>query len=653
MSGKKGLIRCFIFLLPFTLLNFFPLLADQIITHTPVKEFKQGEKLKITVQVQKKLEWLMFFYRTEGWEQFQVRKMEKSSEISYSYLFDTSQLVSSQFEYYLSYKLNHEVLTYPEQAPEESFQVTGEIKEVYPLPSAGDIETEKEGFKFPEWLYINGSLRERVWDKGQSIEGEQAFTADGNLSVSKSFQRENFQINLDMNTSSTNHPLEVNQSFQLSRLILSAKSQKHSLKIGDISLTGGSEYTVFGLGRRGAEYQFNSQKFLFHLFDISSQQQRGWEGLVPQSDLNLFGGIIGYHFFKQKLTLKAVYLSGRDNPAEGRNVAGFSLDKRKGSTWALIEELKIFDDKLNLFGEFAHSRHDDNLEDEKEAKEDIAWRIGGDFSYGIFRLNAAYKNISRDFNPIGHQYFTNDRKGYQASVGISSKRINFNLTYLDERDNVKDDPDCLTSYSKIGSAHLFWVLFKWLSLNSSYQTNQLKTYSGENKEELFQDLSTEDYSLGFNFVLNPSSVIDLSAIYSEIQSSRNPATHNTVVTANLGGNLKLGKILLLYPFLSYSLSRDKMINVETRIYNSFLSAELAVIPSVLSISTSSSFNITSTGPKNIDSLNISSYLNFYMGSFIKQLANAVFCLRGDLRKVKNAGHSDTYESISLQFNFSF
>ncbi|MFO7981701.1 MAG: hypothetical protein R6V00_12855 [Candidatus Aminicenantes bacterium] len=628
-------------------------MADQIITHTPVKEFKQGEKLKVAVQTQKEIEWMMFFYRTEGWDQFQVRKMEKSSETSYSYLFDTSQLVFSRFDYYLSYKSNHEILTYPKKAPEETFQVSGKIKEESSLPSAGKIETEKKGFKLPEWLYINGSLQQEIWDKDGSMEGEQTFTADGNLNVSQSFQKENFQINLNMNTRSANHPLDGNQNFQLSRLKLSAKSQRHSLKIGDISLTGGSDYTVFGLGRRGAEYQFQNQKFLFHLFDISSQQQQGWEGLVPQSDLNLYGGMVGYRLFKQKLTLKAVYLSGKDNPAEGRNVAGLSLDKREGNTWALIEDLKIFDDKLKLFGEFAQSWHDDNLEDEEAGKRDAAWKIGGNLSHGIFELSATYKNIGKDFNPIGHQYFINDRKGYQTRLGISSKKINVNLSYLDERNNIEEDPDRLTSYSKLGSAYLSLVIFKWFSFNSSYQINQLKTYSRENKKGLFRDLSTNDYSLGFNFILSPSSVIDLSAIYSEIQSSSNPASDSAVLTTNLGGNIKLCKNLSFYPFLSYSLSRNEITNVETEIYNSFLSAELALIPSVISVSTSSSFNRTTTGSENIDSLNISSYLNFYMGSLIKQLANAVVCLRGDLRKVDNADHSEIYETVFLQFNFSF
>lgn len=657
------MIRCLIFIWSLTLLIFSPslaqqdsnelILSNQIITHTPVKEFKQGEELKITVQVQKEVKWLMFFYRTEVWDQFQVRKMEKLSETSYLYLLDTSQLVSSQFEYYFSYKSNHTVMTYPEKAPEESFQVAGEIKEEYPLLSAKEIKAEKERFKFPEWIYINGSLQQRFWDSDVSMEEEQDFRADGNLNLSKSFKKENFRINMDINTNSTNHPLEGNQSFQLNRLTLSAASPSHSLKIGDISLTGGSDYTVFGLGRRGVEYQFDNQDFLFHVFDISSQQQQGWEGLVPQPDLNLFGGIIGYRFFKQKFTLKAIYLSGKDNPAEGRNVAGLSLDKRKGNTLALIEELKIFDDKLNLFGEFAQSWHDDNLEDEEGAKKDSAWRIGGNLSYGVFKLSATYKNICKDFNPIGHQYFTNDRKGYQASLGISSKKINFNLTYLDERDNIDDDPDRLTSYSKLGGANLNLVIFKWLSLNSNYQTNQLKTYTGENKEGLFQNLSTNDYSLGFSLILSPSTVIDLSAIYSEIQSSSNPVNESTVLTTNLGGNIKLGKILCIYPFLSYSLSRNEIINVETEIYNSFLSAELTLIPSVLSVSTSSSFNRTATDSGIIDSFNISSYLNFYVGSLIKQIANAALSLRGDLRKVKNADHSDTYESVSLQFNFSF
>jgi len=660
MSKEKIFFKCLFFI--FLIIGFHSsnLLAqeklegetslNQIIIHTPIQKFNYGDELKITAKVKEEVEWMRFFYRAEGIEYFQVRNMEKLSDSSYLYIYDTSQLVTPNFEYYLSAKLKGKVIYYPEQAPEEFLKAIGETKK--PLPEITEkIKPEKEKYELPLSINVDASIQQKISEE-HVVEEEEATIADGNIMLSKFYKKGNRQINFDMNSAYTNHPLEGDDNFNLSNLALSLVERNHFLKIGDISLDT-SKFTAYGLGRRGAEYQFNDQKFLFHLFDISSQQPKGWGELIPESDLSIYGGALGYSFFNQTLTTKAVYLTGKDDPMEGRNVSGSFLERRKGDVWALIEELKIFDDKLKITGEFAESKCD-NLQDEQGAKKDNAWDIGVNYSYGILSLGGNYKYIGKDFNSIGYQYFTNDRKGYDTSLGISFKKIGLNLTYTDEQDNVDDDPNCLTSYDKDGTVSLSWDLSPKTSLNLGYGQNKQETFTDKNKEILFQDSLIKDASLGLNFLLSHQTSLNLSIVDSQLSSKTDSSLDSSTLTGSLGGSFKPGKSLSLSPNLSYSTSRIKVSGKETKTYNSFLSGELDIIPKKLSISTSGSFTRTEA-PENttINYTDISASLNWCLKGKILGLASEILSLRWDLEQTEGLSPSDKSERFMLQFNFSF
>ena len=614
---------------------------NQSINHTPIKMFGQGDKLKIEVSVKEQVEWLRFFYRVEGVEHFQVRKMEKSKDDFYIYIFDTSLLVTAKFNYYLMAKLKEKVLYLPQQAPEKYFEVKGEIS-----------EPKKKKSKFPVSIKVNGSLTGRITGESE-LEEQKNFLADGNINISKLTNKDDLQINLSLNSTSTNHPLEGNDNFDLSNLTLSIKMKNHFMKLGDISFISSSQFSIYGLGRRGVEYQFDNKKFLFHVFDISSQQQLGWEGLIPKANLSLMGGVLGYSFFDQKFTLKLIYVTGKDDPSEASNVGSSFLESREGNVWALVPELNLFNNKLKITGEFAQSNHDKNLQDEEGPEKDQAWRIGGIFTSKIITLRANYKLIGKNFNPIGFQYFINDREGYDITLGINLKKIHFNLSYLDEQNNVENDPSNWASNNKNGGANLTWSLFKWISLNLGYRKNIMETFGGENQRTLFGDYSSDDYSLGLNFVLGTSKHLNLSVSRSDLKSETTSDYDRNAWSINLGGSLKFGKNFSFCPSLSYSISKNDMSGTETETYNVFLSAEVAIIPRVLSISTSSSYFKMMAESGDLDNINVSLCLNVYLGWIKKQLANAVISLKGYLKQIESENYSYKYESLWLQFSFNF
>jgi len=625
--------------------------AHPLIIHTRLQNYTVGEELRIEASAKEEVVWMRFCFRAEGFDNFQIRIMDESPGNSYSHVLDTSQLVRTTFEYYLSAKSKDKIYFFPEGAPREVFKVTGQTQESPPEKEKQISEQKKEKFKLPFSVSLNGNVQARI-SQEQANEGEETFLGDGNIRLAKFYQKGNLRANFEMNSAYTSHPLEGNGNLSLSHLTLSVTNKNHLVRMGDLSLNS-SPLTAFGQGRRGAEYQFDNQKFSFHLFDISSQQVEGWEGLIPKSSLSLFGGDLGYSFFNQKFNLKAIYVAGKDDPARGKNVGSSFLERRKGNVWALVQELKLFDNRLLINGEFAQSKSDRDLGDEEGSRTDHAWNIRGNLTYGVLTFRGSYKFMGKDFNPIGYQYFVNDRKEVEAFSEIAYKKIWINLSYRDGRDNTDNDPNRFTSYNKYGEATVNWIVYNWVSLNLGYRRNKQETFQGLHKETLFGDNSTADYRLGLNFLFRSGAALNFSVSHSELASKSNPAQDNESLVVNLGSWLRLGNVFSLLPSFSLSTSRNELTNLKTNTFNSFINAELSLIPRIFSISTASAFSQTEVGREKIDNLYLSGYLNLYLGWIREKLARNFFSLRGELRKTKSASYEDKSMSIYLLLNFSF
>lgn len=629
-----------------------------IIDHTLISEFTYGEKLKIVAVVREEIEWLGFFYRPKGMESFQVRKMESLLKNTYSYVLDTSILVSTRFDYYLAAQSKEGMIYLPKQAPQEFFEAVGITEEALPEVTVErkPPPEEERKLELPWSISINGSVGQSLKEE-EAVAGEEKTLGDGNISVAKLYQKRNFKVSFASNLSYSSHPLEDEENFTLTDLILSLKGKNHTLQIGDLSIDE-SEFTILGLTRRGLDYTFDGQRLYVHLFDIGSQHEKGWGDLIPEPDLRFYGATLGYGFFGEKLSLKSVYLAGRDDPSQGRNVAGSFLESSEGSVVAVIPEVKLFKDKLDITGEFAQSSYDDNLGDEEETRKDKAWRVGTSISYPAFKLGGGYKRIGQDFGSVTNQFdslFASDREGYEASLELFLGRVGLNLAYEDEQDNVDDDPTQLTCYDKIGTAGLSWQVSDRTSLTLGYGHSKQETFSDSTSEVVFQDSITKDASLGLTFALSPRMSVNVFVNNSDLTSKTDPSRDSSILTASLGGSFGSGKVLSLSPSLSYSRLRSEMSATETEIYSSFLSGELAIIPELLSLSTSGSFTRTEAGSENTttDYTNISASLNWYMKGRILGLADSLLSLKYDLERTESEDLSDKSDHLTLEFNLSF
>jgi len=627
---------------------------DLILQHESIISFTLESVLEIKATTSGPVEAARFFYRHKGIEEFQVRNLDLIEEKTHLYYFDTSQLPTLDFEYYLSAVIKDKEVTLPQRAPASYFYASGESLE--PIPEVPeefpDIEDEAKKFKVRFPVNVMGSVQTTV--KTQEEYGEEKqVDASGNLRVSAALSRGNTNANLDSNFSYTNVPYGEESNIDISDMMLVISRGNHMLSAGDININE-SEFTVYGLGRRGVEYTYRGNKTSVYLFDVSSQQYTGFKGFgIPKSQISIIGGSVGYRFFKDMVSLKAIYLSGKDDPSLGVNIGyDYFNTKRQGRVFAIVEEANLFQNSLTIQGEYARSNYDGNLEDEKGSVSDDAWRMGVNFSKGIFSIGGRFQCVGDEFNPIGHQYFTNDRKGYDANIGFNFGRINIMGAYISSNDNVSSDPSTYTTKNDIGNLNLMWAMTDKVSLNLGYRRNSQDT-SCENGEQIFmQDSLSDEISGSMALNLSQSVNINLSVVNSIMSSQNNPDMDTSNLTVNLGGSLRFKQFLSLMPSLGYSQNHDKFSDEKMQTVNAFISGELSFIAQVLTTSFSGSFTYSDSDLMgNSTAYNLSSNLNIYLNNLLKT-GNFVLSLRGNYNRTEMSDYTNSYYSLMAQLDFS-
>jgi hypothetical protein len=623
------------------------------VEHNPVLSFTHGERVLIQARVQAELEWLRFFYRAEGVQEFQVRNMEKEEDGTYEYEFDTSELPGLQFEYYLDAETKVEVVYSPQLGPKEPYIAVGKSLEPLPEvpPEVSSPREEARKFRLP--IALTGSIQSVLKGQEGSAESQKSRTS-GNLRIFTSYSRDNLNLGVDSNFSYSNTPLAGEKDFDLSNMMVSMSKGRHSLKAGDININE-TEFTLSGLGRRGLDYAFNNEKLYLHLFDVSSQQLRGFNGFgLPKAKANILGGAVGYKFLRDMVFLKAIFLGGKDDPSQGVNV-GFPnfVQPRKGSVASLAEETYLFQNRLVLAGEVAQSRFDDNVQDEEGSRTDLAWKVGGDVSSGVITAGATYRRIGRDFNSIGFPYFTNDREWLEANVGLNAGKISLAGSYIASSDNVKNDPTTETTSDQNGNADLMWTISDKVSLGLGYSMNKQKTAFEQGESPFLQDSLTSQFSGSFNLNLGQAANLSFQISNSEVSSTNYPQNENTNLTLNLGGTFRTGDWFNLSPTFGYGKMRNKFTQEEMLNYTSFISGEIVFWPRVLTVSFTGSFMRTENAVLgNSDNLNAGTNLNLYLDKVIR-IATAVISLKGNYTATKMMGFSDSFFTAMVQCDFSF
>ena len=594
------------------------------------------------------------YFRYPGVEEFQVRNMTKNGTGEFSFAIDTSEIAGASFDYYLEAELKSGTAVLPQTAPKAFFTALSEGGESVPeVPS--DLPTAAPSTSKVNWpVNVTGSIQGLLHEKNNAS-AQKDVTAAGNTRITANYKKNDLEIAVDSNVSYSNLPVPGERSLDLSNMVVSVSKKKHLFKIGDINISE-SEFTVQGLGRRGLEYAFSGSRFSMHLFDVSTQQARGFDGFgMPKAAINLFGGALGWKLFSDAVSLKAVFLTGKDDPRKGVNVSEsyFNATGRKGNVIALSEETNLFRNAFTVGGEFARSDYDGDISDENASVTDNAWRIGAAFRSGSFQLGTTYRHIGKGFNPIGYQFFVNDREGVDANVGFSKGRISLMGAFSAASDNVEGKPEIDTTKNMSGNLNLVWNVTDKVSLNFGYRRDKQSTARDEGEILFPQDSLSGQLSGSVMMTLSPSASMSIQIARSSVSSKASPQGNNSGLALNVGGTYQAGTILSIAPLLGFTRARNSFTGERQLTYNSFLTADVTVVPNWLSTNIQAGYSRSDNGSLGIsDTANLTGALNLHLQKLIK-VGNVVLSIRGNYGRTKMTGFSNTISSILAQCDFSF
>ncbi|MFH1152973.1 MAG: hypothetical protein V1793_04065 [Pseudomonadota bacterium] len=640
------------------------------IIHAPPSKFVYPEALEFELRTDAPVQMVKFFFLRQGFSDYQLRIMKKGEDGTYRYRLDTSTLTALELRYYFEIKTETGFIRYPRTAPQDVIVLEGEAREALPdpaiRPQAPFPANSALKDRLPFQLDVDSTSSYEITTHGDGmspVHQDRRFVTDNNVKIAKHYQDKGLTLDFYSNVALSNQPLQDTDQAALTNVLLSMNYGNHELNVGDVSIQG-SKFTLDVSGRRGGDYQYKADNFFVQVFDINSQQEQGWGNVAPQSQNNLYGGVMGFDALNKQFSLKTVYLAGEDNPANGSNVAGTSLVNRKGSVLSLFPQFSLFDNRLKLFGEYASSRYDKDLSDGAGMVSDDAWRAGCTFAYGYFNTGIDYNRIGRDFDSIGNQnfmLFTPDRERFDVWGGLSFATVTFNVKYCVEEDNEKKDPQLPTSLLNTVTSNISFLITSGFTINMGYQNSRQDTREEAGDGVRLQEKETDNCSLGFDYRIMPQSRIYGAAAYTRMTSETDPGTEGNTLTATLGGAFSVDDRLFISPEVCYSKTRYDLTGAGTKIYTGLVDAEFFILSETLSVSMLSSYSRTdsdtvtgSGGPDlNDDDLQVSCNLNYYLPYFSNMLKQSVLALKFGYGNTKaDAKRTDAY-SAALQFDFSF
>ena len=635
------------------------------IAHTPLSEFDALSVLEFRAQPSSPVEWLAVFVRYKGLQDFQVRPMAKSEDGSYLWTFDTSALPDDYLEYYLAAGTAEGIVTFPASGPSQPIRV--KAKGAGPSPEIPtDIVTPQEevppaaaaepGLPFP--IKVSGSGQAVIVEQPPAPDTEK-FPLAGNVRFFLTPPALGiFNFNLDTNFNYSNTPLAGDRPFDLSNLNLALSVSGHTLRAGDITLDE-SEYSIQGFGRRGLEYAFDNQRAYFHFFTVNSQEVKGFKGFGwPRSEAALLGGAAGYRILGEALFLKALFISGKDNPSLGVNVGMPeempSYAGRQGRVLAVTEETRLWSNLLSLKGEFALCRYDADLSDTAGPVLGNAFTLGTGLNSGVLTAGLTYRYVGRDFNSVGLPFLANNRRGLEAMLGLTRDILSLTGSLVTQRDNVNDDPSSATTSNLDGSLNLSLAVTPQAQVVLGYRLGRQNTDPGSSSA-LLQDSATNEFSGSFSLMVGESSSFSLSALSSQIKSEASPETGGSSFTLNLAGNLRAGDWLNLSPTFGVSTQKQALSANRTDTLSVAAVGEIFLLPQAWSMFLSGSFSLTKmpgTGGVDATALDLNSGFNVYLNRLLK-VEGLLLAIKGGFTANESLGIRSTIWRALAQCDLSF
>jgi hypothetical protein len=650
--------------------------SQDALRHQPVPSVHRGDPLPIAATPTPPAEWVIVFWRTAGADEFAAKRLVPGAEGALETRIETAGLAAAKIEYFFAYKTAAGIAYLPPNPPAAIFEtaLAGEAGAQAPEAAAAP-----SSFPFPLKLDASGdaTLTQKM---SQPVTPDPGQTS--NLGLAWTSSKDDFALDVQTRASYTDRLQPGAPAADLPDMRISVTKNSHAIRAGDLQLAE-SEFTTGGGGNRGFEYVFDNKSLYFHLFTAGTQQLRGFKGLgIPRAAASLFGGAAGFTL-AGAVTVKVVYLSGRDDPSLAANCAGTpaasatsatsgppgtteptaasetpaasaptgAFARRAGDLAAVVAESRLFNNALVLSTEYARSSYDADTSDAQGKVGSGAFRAGAALTLSFFDAKIGYHDIGRDFNTVAQPFFVNDRRRLEAGAGITIKTLRLSGSWASERNNTADDPEITTSKNILTQLDIAWQFLDNSSGRLGYGTSRQDAILNDNPV-LQGNLLRTGFTAGLDVGITPLIHITLTGEKDEIRSADNPSVEGDSLGANLGASIQSPDHIMLAPTLGLTKTRNTSTGDSTLMLMAGLTGEVMFIPKLFSVNLISMVSRYDLGSGGVtSSVNVDSGLNLHLAKWIK-IGEVVVSLRAALIQTKMSGQDIKDHRIFLKADIS-
>jgi hypothetical protein len=596
----------------------------------------------------------MFFYRAAGKDDFESVMLPRGGDgASFSIELDPAAIPAGKVDYYLAVKNNGAIDYLPESAPAEFQGFTmpagfGAARAASGNASEGGSGSEAK-YQYP--FHVSGTV-EQILHHQDSVPGEQRLSASGQMELGFVRETADDRLSVDARLAYSNQPYGDQSRAYLAGLQADYARKNNRVRVGDMVVQE-SEFTVAGSGRRGTDYTYDDQKLYVHAFSVNTQQLPGLQGAAwPHSDTRLYGGALGYQFLDGHWNWKLVCLDGKDDLSQAVNGGSVASAKpREGTTVALVQEAVLFQDRLNLSGEYARSRVDQDTSDSHGTVADHAWRVTGAYAQGIFTGRLSYRRIGKDFDTLGQTGFVGDRVSADGSASVALKDWTINLTALDETNNPSGSELDPKARNQAQTLDARWSFSPVATARFGVSRGHQESGTAANPQVPFSNSDRKGGLLGLDLTLGPRAT--LTATYQLDQLESSDGTQGRSETELLGGTFTLSPRFRVSPSLTWSRTQSEPNNQVTRVFSAFLNTDMTFIPDALTFTMTGGYSrtILPAGTRMITSTG-DAVLLFPLNRYLHK-GTCTLGLRGRYTRQDNEGQPvQTDNSLALTLNFS-
>jgi hypothetical protein len=433
-------------------------------------------------------------------------------------------------------------------------------------------------------------------------------------------------------------------------------SGHHKVQVGDM-LVQESEFTLGGAGRRGFDYAYAGVPGSAHLFALNTQTPQGTRGVLwPNADSAVYGGALGYGWFNDAFKARLIFITGKDDPATAVNVGyAFPTPVREGSTGALVLDGRLFENKLNLSGEYARSLYTPDAQSGQPKDSDRAWRLSGLWNDGAFSAHLGYHDVGRAFGTVGLAYFVGDRRLLDGTIAWNQPKWSLSAVLSDERTNPTGQVGLSQAWNQTLGLDARFVMSPSLAWRVGLRQARQEADVVADPLIPFSNSRRSGVVTGLDLQLPPLTSLSFNIQYDHLASSDGTGVAGTTTTLSLGGSTGIGQWCRLSPNLSWSRTLSEPGDQKTTVANAFLNAELTMVPNLMMfVLTAGTSRSTLPTGDTLTTTNAEGTLRLLLDGWLRGKARAGLGLKAGYTHIPSlTGGPANDNRVSLLLNVSF